>query len=264
MNQEQPPSIADLHKVFLNDGVDLAIKAAQKALDEAKIDPSQITHIVATTCTDSANPGFDHFLAKGLEIRHPVEKVLLHGVGCSGGLAALRTGANLALAYTARERPARVLCVALELCTTLARSELESINELQETRIGACLFSDCASAVVLSNGLGETIDPIYRLLGWSSETIPETEDDLGFDVDPSGKLLSPIKKSEINRGTNVLKAGRWCSHLGSPRSRARRYLLHLRSSWPPCRNYLPITKKLSILTGLCTQAVRPFSLVPRR
>jgi hypothetical protein len=29
-----------------------------------------------------------------------LEKVLLHGVGCSGGLAALRTAANLALRHT--------------------------------------------------------------------------------------------------------------------------------------------------------------------
>jgi type III polyketide synthase len=195
VNQEHPPSIADLHKVFQKYGVNLAIKAAQKALDEAKVDPSQITHIVATTCTDSANPGFDHFVAKGLGINHPIEKALLHGVGCSGGLAALRTGANLALGYTAGERPARVLCVALELCTTLARSELESIHELQEARIVACLFSDCASAVVLSNGLGEAVDPVYRLLGWSNETIPDTEDDLGFDVDPTDKLkLFPTEK----------------------------------------------------------------------
>lgn len=164
----------------------LAIKAAQKALFEAKVDPSEITHIVATTCTDSANPGFDHFVAKGLGISHLIEKVLLHGVGCSGGLVALRTGANLALGYTARERPVRVLCVVLELCIMLVRSELESIYELQEMRIGACLFSDCASAVVLSNGLGEVVDPVYRLLGWSNETIPDTEDDLRFDVDPAG------------------------------------------------------------------------------
>ncbi|KAM0439992.1 hypothetical protein ACHAPT_001092 [Fusarium lateritium] len=186
VNQKNAPSIAELHQVFHTEGVPLAIRAARKAIAEAKVDTRFITHIVATTCTDSANPGFDHFVAKGLGITHGVEKVLLHGVGCSGGLATLRTGANLALGHTARGLPARVLCVALEVSTTMVRSELDSINELQETRIGACLFSDCGSAVVLSNGIGEPAEPVYDLLGWDHRVIPDTEHDLGFDVDPVG------------------------------------------------------------------------------
>lgn len=194
VNQPQAPTIAQLHETFMSDGVPLAVEAAKKAISEARIDISQITHIVSTTCTDSANPGFDHFVAKGLGITHQVEKVLMHGIGCSGGLATLRTAANLALGHTFRRKPARILCVALEVSTTLARSELDSINELQETRVGACLFSDCASAVVISNGIGGQMEePIYQLLGWDHKIIPDTEADLGFDVDPAGwkVVLSP-------------------------------------------------------------------------
>ncbi|KAI1814236.1 chalcone and stilbene synthase [Poronia punctata] len=187
VNKEAPPSIAELHETFMSDGVPLAIEAARKALAEAHIDPTQVTHIVSTTCTDSANPGFDHFVAKELGLPQNVERVLLHGIGCSGGLATLRTGANLALGHRYRGRPARVLCVALEVSTTLVRSELESIDKLQKTRIGACLFSDCASAAVLSNGVGDaTAEPVYELLGWDNKIIPDTENDLGFDVDPLG------------------------------------------------------------------------------
>ncbi|KAI1498302.1 chalcone and stilbene synthase [Biscogniauxia marginata] len=194
VNKPDAPSIADLHKTFMSDGVPLAVEAARKAVAEARVDLSQITHIVSTTCTDSANPGFDHYVAKSLGIANRTEKVLLHGVGCSGGLAALRTAANLALGHSMRRKPARILCLALEVSTIMARSELNSINELQETRIGACLFSDCASAVVLSNGLGEpTAEPVYELLGWDHKTILDTEGDLGFDVDPVGwkVVLSP-------------------------------------------------------------------------
>ncbi|KAH7157649.1 thiolase-like protein [Dactylonectria estremocensis] len=193
VNQKNAPSIAEIHRMFMNDGVPLAVEAARKAVAEAKIDLRHITHIVSTTCTDSANPGFDHYVAKGLGITHQVEKVLLHGVGCSGGLAALRTGANLALGHRARGQPARVLCVALEVSTIMVRSELDSLNELQQTRIGPCLFSDCASAVVLSNGIGEPAEPVYELLGWDHRIIPDSEGDLGFDVDPLGwkVVLSP-------------------------------------------------------------------------
>jgi fungal type III polyketide synthase len=194
VNANEAPSIADLHRIFMSDGVPLAVEAARKAIAEAGLDPSEITHVVSTTCTDSANPGFDHFVLKELGITNRVEKVLLHGVGCSGGLATLRTAANLALGHTARRKPARILCLALEVSTTMVRSELNSINETQETRIGVCLFSDCGSAVVLSNGIGQrTAEPVYELLGWEHKVIPDTEHDLGFDVDPVGwkVVLSP-------------------------------------------------------------------------
>ena len=189
VNQEKAPTIAELNDIFFQEGVPLAVQAAQKAIAEARIDLTQITHVVSTTCTNSANPGFDHFVVKGLGIKHQVEKVLLHGIGCSGGLAGLRTAANLALGHKARGKPARILVVALELSTMMVRSELDSVNDSQETRIGVALFSDCGSAVVLSNGIGESAEPVYELLGWDHRMIEDTEKDLGFDVDPVGEFF---------------------------------------------------------------------------
>lgn len=196
VNQPAAPGVDELHRVFMTDGVPLAVSAARKALAEAGVDAAAVTHVVSTTCTDSANPGYDHFVAKELGVRAEAERVLLHGVGCSGGLAALRTAANLALGHRARGRAARVLVLATEVSTTMVRSELDSVDELQETRIGVALFSDCASAVVLSNGVGgagASPPPVYDLLGWENRVIPDTEDDLGFDVHPSGwkVVLSP-------------------------------------------------------------------------
>jgi type III polyketide synthase len=189
MNMREPPDIAELSKIFMKDGVALAVAAAQKALTEARLDVSDITHIVSTTCTNSSNPGFDHYVCKQLGLTHRVEKVLLHGIGCAGGLAALRTAANIAMGSNFRRRPARVLVMALEICTVLARSEMDSIDKLQETRIGLSLFSDCAGALILSNGFGagSVEEPVYELLGWNHKIIPDTDQYLGFNVDPSGE-----------------------------------------------------------------------------
>lgn len=193
-NMDRAPTIGELCEVFLKDAVPLAVTAARKALHEAQLSPLDITHVVSTTCTNSANPGFDHYVCKQLGITQPVEKVLLHGIGCSGGLASLRTAANIALGSSFRGKKARVLVVALEISSLLVRSELDSIHELQETRIGVTLFSDCASALILSNGFGDDqAEPVYELLGWDHRVIPDTEHDLGFDVDPLGwkVVLSP-------------------------------------------------------------------------
>ena len=200
VNQPNPPTITEINDIFMKEGVPLAVNAARKALAEAHVEPGQVTHMVSTTCTNSANPGYDHFVATELGVSPNTEKVLLHGVGCSGGLAAIRTAANLCLGHTMRRQPARILVVALEISTTLVRSELESINATQETRIGVALFSDCAGALLLSNSIplpsNSTLPPppaIYSLLGWQQHTVPSTESDLGFDVDPLGwkVVLSP-------------------------------------------------------------------------
>lgn len=46
VNHPDPPSIAQLHEVFMNDGVPLAVSAARKAIAEARIDLDQIVSIV--------------------------------------------------------------------------------------------------------------------------------------------------------------------------------------------------------------------------
>lgn len=205
-NMDRAPTIAELCSIFLKDGVALAVTAARKALHEAKLSPLDITHVVSTTCTNSANPGFDHYVCKELGVTQPVEKVLLHGIGCSGGLASLRTAANLALGSSFRGKRARVLVVALEISSLLVRSELDSVHDLQQTRIGVTLFSDCASACILSNGIGGVDEePVYELLGWDHRVIPDTEEDLGFDVDPLGKLKSSRNVRQTNPLTYLLE-----------------------------------------------------------
>lgn len=190
-NGREPPSIAELCDIFLDYGVKLSVAACTKALDQWGGDFSEITHVVATTCTNSANPGFDHYVVKQLGLNTSIEKVLLHGVGCSGGLAALRTAANLALGSSFRHKPARILVIACEISSVLVRSELDSIHKNEEVRIGVTLFSDCASAVVLGNGIGERYDEERQLelLGWDHRIIDGTEKDLGFDVDPMGMCM---------------------------------------------------------------------------
>lgn len=169
----------------------LSVAACRKALDQWGGDLSEITHVVATTCTHSANPGYDHHVIKELGLNQSIEKVLLHGVGCSGGLAALRTAANIALGSSFRQKPARILVVACEISSTFVRSELESIHHDQDIRIGIALFSDCASALVMGNGYSDRFgeEPLLEILDWDHRIIENTEKDLGFDVDPLGEFL---------------------------------------------------------------------------
>lgn len=188
LNKPEAPSIEELSDFFLTEGVKLAAWASRKAIGEWGGDISELTHMVSSTCTNSANPGYDYYVARELGLDSSVERTLLHGVGCAGGLAALRTAANLALTATFMGAPARILVVTCELASLLVRSELDALTRDQDLRVGLTLFSDGASALVLSNGLGDTWNerPIYDLLAWDHQTIPETEKDISFDVHSNG------------------------------------------------------------------------------
>ncbi|KAK3177008.1 hypothetical protein OEA41_008334 [Lepraria neglecta] len=188
VNQPNAPNITELSACFRTEGVRLSVNACKKAIAEWGGSVDEITHVVSTTCTNSANPGFDHYVATELGLRSGVEKILLHGIGCSGGLAAIRAASNLALGASFRKKSARILVLACEISSLLVRSELDSIDKEEKMRIGVCLFSDCASAAILSNGVGEdeVRSPIYELLGWKHEILENTDKDLGFDVDPLG------------------------------------------------------------------------------
>ncbi|KAJ7081606.1 thiolase-like protein [Mycena belliarum] len=152
---------------------------------EAGLSADAITHVVATTCTNSSNPGYDSFLAQDLGLRPGVEKVLLHGVGCAGGLAALRLAASLCQAAACRGEPAHVLVVACEITSLTGREELELISREQEVRIGITLFTDGASALVLSLDAAH-LKGIFELVNWTHLTVPDTYADLAFSLSAKG------------------------------------------------------------------------------
>jgi len=208
-SRPEPPSITELDTFYRKAGVDLAAQACRKAMREWGGRPSDVTHTVAVTCTNQGNPGYDLLVARRLGLPHTVQRVLLHGVGCAGGLAVMRVAAQLACAATARGKPARVLAYACELCTPNVRHDLaeaEACADPKDVSIAGVLFADGAAAFVLCNDLGlqfplpqraddedERDDdgaeatPLFQLLEWGSgNTIPDTTQHMGFYAVPTG------------------------------------------------------------------------------
>jgi fungal type III polyketide synthase len=57
VNDPDPPSIAQLHEVFMHDGVPLAVSAARKAIAEAKVDLDEIVSLALSTHPEAPYPG---------------------------------------------------------------------------------------------------------------------------------------------------------------------------------------------------------------
>ncbi|CAP98252.1 Pc22g09640 [Penicillium rubens Wisconsin 54-1255] len=179
--QTDPPSISEIDQFFRQAGVDLAVQACQKALIEAHIAPQQITHTIGVTCTNQGNPGYDFLVARKLNLPPHVDRMLLHGVGCAGGLSILRAAAQIAGGASLRRKPARILAFACELCTPNVR---HCLSMAERTNIAAALFSDAAAAFVLCNEHAMTQDkqvtPQFELLEWGCDLVPGTAEYMTF------------------------------------------------------------------------------------
>lgn len=191
------PTIDEISQVFRTAGVNLTVAACNKALQETRLSAADVTHVVAVTCTDQGSPGYDLFVCQKLQLPAGVQRTLLHGVGCAGGLSALREAANLAAAASSRGRPARILVFATELCSLFLRAELLSAcKDSENLHIAPALFSDASAALVVCNGLAMSADqkPIYELKEWGSALIPGTEDHMSYSVSPSGMIATITKE----------------------------------------------------------------------
>lgn len=194
------PTIAELDQHFRSVGVDLAAQACSKALDDAGISAAEITHTVAVTCTSQGNPGYNLLVHERLGLNSDVDNTLLHGVGCAGGLSIMRAAVQMALAATARGKPARVLAFACELCTPLVRNELAVAekSKAENVSVAAALFSDAAAAFVLTNDLGKgRREARLQLCAFGNEVLPATMGHMSFLVDAFGASFQFVDPTVI-------------------------------------------------------------------
>lgn len=193
----EPPTIEDIDTFFRQTGVDLAVRAALKALRESACRPALITATVAVTSTSNGCPGYDVLVNRRLGLARTVDSTLLQGVGCAGGLSVLRAAARVAQAATAFGRPARVLVYAAEIYTAMLRfdlAEAERCVDAADLVPASAVLSDGAAALVVCNelgleGLSGAAKGIYRILNCSNTIIPDTVDDVGSVVNGHGMYL---------------------------------------------------------------------------
>lgn len=195
-NRDIPPTAEDVDTAFRNYGVQLTKAAALDALSDSHITPSSVTHVVAVTATNAGSPGYDQIVARELGIPATAERALLAGVGCAGGLAALRVASNLARAATLQHQEARILIIACEICSIQIRAELHAASQSHTVGIGPALFGDGAAAMVLCNSynLSDKIPRRFSVIDWRTCITPRTHEDMSYQVTSNGFLLSLSKQ----------------------------------------------------------------------
>jgi len=175
--------------LYIEHALALGRQAAERALGRAGITPRDLDHIVYVSTTGIATPSLDARLSLALGCRPECRRTPIWGLGCAGGAAGLALARDLSLA----EPSARVLLVAVELCSLTFRHEDMDKRNL----VATSLFADGAAAAVVqgsraahANGRGS-----LELIGSQSTLWPDTIGMMGWTV--TGRGLHVVFSRDI-------------------------------------------------------------------
>ncbi|TVR85279.1 MAG: type III polyketide synthase [Saprospirales bacterium] len=143
--QFQNPPTSDRLEVFENEILALASGSAGRALAEAGLDPTEITHLITVSCTGMRAPGLEIKLSQELGLSDNCERLAVNFMGCYAAFHALKMAHYICTA----EPDARVLLCCAEACTLHFR-KTQTADDLLTT----ALFGDGAASLVVGRDAG--------------------------------------------------------------------------------------------------------------
>ena len=219
---ERNPSTGDRMRKYEEKAGDLAISAANRALDKTSVEAGQITHLVTVSCSGFHSPGIDVSLVKQLGLSREIARTHIGFMGCHG----LINGLRVAQAYIEADQTACVMLCAVELCTLHHQYGWNT-----EQIIANALFADGAAAMILRMASYDTVDT-YRVKATGSTLIADCEEamswrisDHGFTMTLSsrvpeliGRHVRPwLDKWLMQQDLDISSVGSWAIHPGGPR-----------------------------------------------
>jgi prepilin-type processing-associated H-X9-DG protein len=179
------PTTAARMQKYAQAATGLATAACRKALTDAPIAASAITHLITVSCSGFAAPGVDVQLIRELGLPPDVARTHVGFMGCHGALNALR----VARAFADANPDARILVCAIELC-----SLHHQYGWHPEQIVANALFADGSAALVCGHASDEARgDQKPRWLSSGSLVVPQTEDLMSWNIGDHGfqMTLSP-------------------------------------------------------------------------
>lgn len=219
------PSTEARMEYYQQHALPLALEASRQALDRSGCQPSEITHVVTTSCTGFTAPGVDLGLIEFLKLRPTTERIHVGYMGCHGAINALRAARGLACDNVRN----RILVCSVELCTIHYAFQWST-----ERMLGNALFADGSGAVVLGAeaNTANTADHRWRLAATGSNVFPDTAEAMawsignhGFEMSISSELPRLIQANLHewlsawleSHGLGVSDVNLWAVHPGGPR-----------------------------------------------
>ncbi len=177
-----------LHARFVAHAPALGTLAAQRALADAALDPTDIDAIIISTCTGYLCPGLTSYLIERLGLRPDVQGYDLVGQGCGAALPNWRLGAALLATSSCRH--------VLSVCVEVSSAAMYLDND-PGVLISACLFGDGAGAAVLGR---EPAPAHRRQVKWrATRSVTDPGERAALRFEQRGGLLRNVLTRAVPR-----------------------------------------------------------------
>jgi predicted naringenin-chalcone synthase len=174
------PSTATRNALYRQAVIPMAERAAREALQDSGVERSEITHLIAVSCTGFFAPGLDIELVKRLELPADTRRTFVGFMGCYAAFNAMR----VAHSFCQSHPDARVLLVCAELCTLHLQ-----VNGSFESAIVNAIFSDGAAAVVLAAVRDEDAAGELMYLDGQAQLDDDSMEDMTWDIGDTGFVM---------------------------------------------------------------------------
>jgi len=221
-NDHDGPTTHDRMQRYAHEAPELAAEAATDALNDARLAPDAITHLVTVSCTGFGAPGVDISLFKNLGLPAHVQRVHVGFMGCHAAINGMRAAHGLAAA----DPDARVLVCCVELCSLHFHYGWDP-----KKVVANALFGDGAAAFVGGSEPAGSTRP-WQIAATASCLVPESEYAMtwnignhGFEMTLSTRVPTLIAthvrpfldKWLAKYGLSVPDIKSWAVHPGGPR-----------------------------------------------
>ena len=169
------PATAERMKVYEEAAPELATVAARRALENAGVDPSSVSHLITVSCTGFVAPGVDAAIIEGLGLQRTTQRTNVGFMGCHGALNGLRVAHSF---MDADPEHVPLVC-AVELCTLHF-----SYGWDPDMLVANALFADGAAAVVGGRSNG-SLDS-WSVAGTGTLLMPDSGDDMSWRIGDHG------------------------------------------------------------------------------
>jgi predicted naringenin-chalcone synthase len=216
---DRGPTTAARMTRFERHAGEMAVRAANTALERADLGAGDVTHLITVSCTGFYAPGIDYDIITGLGLNPEVERVQVGFMGCHAALNAIRVGSSFAEA----DRKARVLIVSVELCTLHFQYGWDSDQVVSNS-----LFADGAGAIVGSHGtLGDGEVRSWTAVRNGSCLVPGSADAMTWRIGDHGfQMTLSAQVPELIRRELATYVDRWLSQSGLTRGDIRSWAIH--------------------------------------
>ncbi len=182
------PDTARRLESIKREATDLGFAAGKLCLEQAGLQPEDITHIIAVSCTGIFAPGLEIIWAQKLGLKDDITRFAINFMGCYAAMHAIKLGHLIG-----RDNPhARVLVIAAEICT-LHMQQTGRIDDLLST----ALFGDGAAAWIMQSNTSAAVEAVW--LGGSTAVTGQSDlmawaiDNHGFSMTLSQEVSSVIR-----------------------------------------------------------------------